>query len=429
MAVSQKWMDAVRKNKTRVKLWSVKTTFAIPGGWKGNSSVIGILNMRIAIRPYGAKWVSTGIECPKGCISGGRIIVPEGDLLLKKIKEECDELELTVLRIFTLMKTKTTCPTPREVAEKLKEENTQVVVASSFDDCVKEFRESKEKDWTESTMGFLDNMLAALKRFMEKELHVEQVVLHEMNTKFLTRFQLWMARCGEKTGKGLAPSSVYQYILKLTQVLEFAYINDYITVNPCDKFEITHLKGEDAPDMLDRKISLPNQHKLESTTIVHDERLEHGRLLMLLQSWTGFSYEDLCQYNIKACIYTNLLGQKEIRYNRTKTGELGLIPYFPETQALLEKLEFQNHPGNYRTYLRLVEAVFAYFEIPMADQDGTHTLRHLFGNRMLERGFTMESVSRMMGHKSTEVTESIYARVNSEKIQSDYAYVKKREAI
>jgi integrase len=438
MAANANWLASMaerRKRKggkgTGIKMWQIRTSFSIPGG----EDPIGRVNLKVAIRPYGHKDCSTDIKAPRACIKTGRIQVPDGDEYLKKLRTECDQLELTAHRAFVSLKLPGKCPTPREVIDKMKAWAIPINIANTFDDCVKEFRDSKKDEWTPNTEKFLDNMLAALKRFMTQELHVEQILLHEINVKFLTRFQLWMKRCGtggryvsKNTGKGLSPSSVRQYMMKLTQVLEFAYINDYISVNPCDKFEIMNPQAENAPDQLDRKVSVAHQNKLESTPLM-DDNLERGRLLIILQTWTGFSYEDLVQHVMKNCIHKSLTGIKEIRYNRVKTGELAMIPLFDETVTILEKLQWNNNPGPYRTYLRLVKTVFAHFGIPLEDQDGTHTPRHLFGNRMLEKGFTMESVSRMMGHGSVTITESIYAKINSDKIQADYSYVKKREAM
>lgn len=426
---SQSWLDSIRRNrnKSKVKKFGIATSFVQPNPGGKGAPVSEIL-LRVSIRPYGSKQCSTDIKVPRGSIRDGRIQVPPGDEYMKKLREEADEVERMAHRAFMSLKLPHSCPTPRQVIEKMKILGASIVVTNSFNQCVDEFRASKKEEWSANTEKFLDNALAALRRFMKKELFVEEILLHEMNEKFLTRFQLWMKRAGEKTGKGLAPESVYQYMLKICQVLEFAYYQDYISTNPCDKFSISQPKAENAPDQLDRKVSVADQQRLESTQIF-DERLERGRLLILLQTWTGFCYEDMVQNHIKNCIQRSLNGEREIRYNRQKTGELALIPLFKETEAILEKLGWNNNPGQYRTYLRLVEAVFAHFGILLNDQDGTHVPRHIFGNRMLEKGFTMESVSRMMGHGSVRITEEIYAKVNSDKIQADYTYVKKREAI
>lgn len=419
-----KWMMMPKgKGKLKVRFHCMHTSFSMTG----QDTPLPTLRLRISIRPYGSILTYCTIKAPKGSIRDGRVHVPPGDEYLGAIRRECDELELKAHRAFMSLKTDVYCPTPREVADKLKAMGTNVNITNSFSKCVDEFRDSMSIEWSAGTYAVMDNSMAALRRFMKVELHQEELLLHELTYKFLTRFQLWLRRCGNKDGKPLSQTTVYQYVLKLTQVLEFAFMNDYISVNPCEKFNIMQPEAENAPDQLDRKISVVSQNLLESTPIM-DERLERGRLLMVLQTWTGLSYGDMCQYSIKNIIHTSLTSShvKEIRYNRVKTGELAIVPLFDETKAVLEKLEWDNHPGNYRNYLRLVMAVFAHFNIPMEERDGTHVPRHLFGNRMLEKGFSMESVSRMMGHASVTITENVYAKINSDKIQADYMYVQKR---
>lgn len=424
--VKNKWMAMKKSRGSAVKMFCMHTTFAMTG----KDNPLPNLRLRISIRPYGHLQMYTSIKAPKGSVSDGRVQVPPGDEYMAAIRKDCDNLEIKAHRAFMALKTESYCPTPREVADKLKSMDSQVSIANSFDKCVEEFRDSMRVEWTENTYKMMDNAMAALKRFMKSELHQEELLLHELNFKFLTRFQLWLRRCGNKDGKPLAQDSVRQYLIKITQVLDFAFMNDYISVNPCDKFNIMQPKAENAPDQLDRKVSVVSQTLIESTAIV-DERLERTRLLMVLQTWTGLSYEDLCQNSIKNIIHTSLSSNnvKEIRYNRVKTGELAIVPLFEETKAVLEKLGWDNNPGNYRNYLRAVQAVWAHFSIPMEDKDGTHVPRHLFGNRMLEKGFSMESVSRMMGHSSIRITESVYAKINSDKIQADYMYVQKRATI
>lgn len=69
------------------------------------------------------------------------------------------------------------------------------------------------------------------------------------------------------------------------------------------------------------------------------------------------------------------------------------------------------------------------YDIPREKGDSSHMFRHMFGAMMLRRGFTIEAVSRMMGHASIEETQRTYGTVDSEKIHADYSKIKKIEGI
>jgi site-specific recombinase XerD len=107
-----------------------------------------------------------------------------------------------------------------------------------------------------------------------------------------------------------------------------------------------------------------------------------------------------------------------------KNGQLAIVPLFPETEQLLKKLKNNVNPGPYKIYLRRIKKLFIHFGIPLEEKQGTHIGRHIFGSEMLEMGFSMESVSRMMGHSTTKETEKVYAKINYDKIKSDYDRIK-----
>lgn len=49
-----------------------------------------------------------------------------------------------------------------------------------------------------------------------------------------------------------------------------------------------------------------------------------------------------------------------------------------------------------------------------------HSIRHLFAMRALNNGMRVETVSKILGHNSVDLTLSIYARLLTETIQREY---------
>ena len=134
-------------------------------------------------------------------------------------------------------------------------------------------------------------------------------------------------------------------------------------------------------------------------------------------------YADMTDnFIIATRIRKDLCVKDAIIYNRSKSGELAILPLFPELKTIIDDLKGNVSPGEYSSYLQGVKRMLKTFNVPSPKVNavGAHTGRHVFGERMLALGFSMESISRCMGHTSIRVTEKLYAKVDDTKIFSDY---------
>jgi hypothetical protein len=299
----------------------------------------------------------------------------------------------------------------------------------------------------ENTAKVYNYILAnALKRYLKNVYNTDDVFLDEIDTVFVYRFDMFMGSSLTRHGKPYAPGSITEVINKLVAVVAFAFktgeidkdvLSTYTRISKTSKDENLVKNYRDAVTW---KMDPKDLHKIETVTPagkalneeIEDSKNQNGynlvrtRLCFLLQTWTGFAYADLVgNRNVKEVIRLDMTGKESIIYHRAKNGELALVPLFPQAKAILEALEYNPHPNcSYDTYLRKIKALFRYYNIEMDDKEGTHVGRHLFGSRMLNMGFSMEAISRMMGHTSIRETEKVYARVDLTKINLDYDRIK-----
>lgn len=258
------------------------------------------------------------------------------------------------------------------------------------------------------------------KEFLRLEYGDDNLPLTDFDVRMLTRFSLWLRQGGRKPHYCMMLVSMVQTLFR--HAMRMRIIESYpfeLYDEPMDNI----LKN--APDMLDRKMPKEDLAVLENTTL-GDPRKENTRLLFLFQRWTGMAWVDLQHYGarIKECMREDLQKRAVLQYNRVKTGEVAIIPLFPETRDLLKRLQFNVEPPAYMTYMDRLKSLFDYLGLNKEGL-GAHTGRHIFGSEMLEMGFTMEAVSRMMGHSTTKQTEAVYAKVNAEKIFADVERIKK----
>lgn len=183
-----------------------------------------------------------------------------------------------------------------------------------------------------------------------------------------------------------------------------------IEKNPYDDFRIP-----DAP----RRINYLTAQELQKVRNYKGiPRLEKVRDLFLFQCLTGLAYADMQQLNMTDIQHTQ--GQRYIVNNRKKTSTLQLIPLMPEAWDII-----QQYAEDDKCFPRISNQKMNAYLHEIQDITGinkpltTHLGRHTFATLMLAKGLPLESVSHILGHTSTRVTQ-IYARVVFEKLQEDF---------
>jgi integrase len=163
---------------------------------------------------------------------------------------------------------------------------------------------------------------------------------------------------------------------------------------------------------------------------VEKENLRRVRDWFVFSTFTGLSYADLRQLSDNH-IVTAPDGSQWIEMKRKKTGtefrvRLMEIPlqiikkYRPERMG---KRIFNTYPRNYMC--KLMKELGKLCNIEGITY---HSARHNFGTHItLSMGVPIETVSRMMGHKSI-VTTQIYAKVTDKKVDEDMKRLKERTA-
>ena len=192
----------------------------------------------------------------------------------------------------------------------------------------------------------------------------------------------------------------------LTRAVKMALIKE----NPYDNFRIPEAR---------RRVTFLTPDELENIRQYSGPpRVEKIRDLFLFQCLTGMSYADM-QHLQPAHIH-----QRADRYyitnTRRKTGNLQLIPLMHEALKLIEKHRDDTHcfprisNQKMNAYLKEIQDIKG-ISTPLT----THVARHTFATLMLGKGLPLETVSHILGHTSTRITQ-VYAKIVFEKIDEDF---------
>jgi integrase len=139
--------------------------------------------------------------------------------------------------------------------------------------------------------------------------------------------------------------------------------------------------------------------------------------LFLFQCYTGLAYAELQAFDPMV----HLVEQHDMTWlmiNRHKSGSGTILPFFPEARAILEKY------GNwlpvitnqkYNSYLKEVGEICG-----IEKYLTTHIARKTFATLKLNAGYSIEAVSKMVGHKNISITQTHYATPGMERILNEY---------
>jgi integrase len=147
--------------------------------------------------------------------------------------------------------------------------------------------------------------------------------------------------------------------------------------------------------------------------------------MFLFSCYTGFAYIDVANLTLDH-IKDGPNGKKWLIKCRQKTGIPERVPLLPPALQIINK--YADHPKTEKNGRLLPlpsnQKVNAYLK-ELSDICGIetqitfHIARHTFASTVaLENGVPIDSVSKMLGHRSIKTTQ-IYARVSDRKISED----------
>ena len=168
-----------------------------------------------------------------------------------------------------------------------------------------------------------------------------------------------------------------------------------------------NIEKDKDPGSLHKFLTLEEFHKLQSAKMP-TECLEQVRDLFVFQTYTCMAYKDLANFDLSRgtrrpdgrIIYTS---------KRGKTGEeftfLVLKPAMSILNKYNGKLPMLSNV-NYNKYLKVVAQAAG-----IDKQLTTHWARHTGATILLNEGIDMETVAKILGHSSTRITRSTYAKL------------------
>ena len=265
----------------------------------------------------------------------------------------------------------------------------------------------------ESTYCGLVADYKSLLLFMKSKKNAEDIVIEELEKSFIEDYYNWMlGTCA------LANSTVFGRVNTLKWLMYIAQEKGWIRVHPFASFECI-------PEY--KRRSFLSEEELQR--IIHIEprykRQRAMRDMFLFMCFTGLSYVDL-----KAITYDNIHTDSDggtwLMGNRIKTGVAYVVKLLPIAIELIEKYrgtdEKKDSPecvfpvGEYNA-MRLSLGIIGR-KCNCRVEVTPHIGRHTFAVLAILKGMPLETLQKVLGHKSILSTQ-VYAELINPKVGED----------
>lgn len=323
-----------------------------------------------------------------------------------------------------------------KLVEKLKEEDVPLTAVSLRDAYLGKDQKYKmlleifqeHNNQVDSLVG-RDFAAGTAERYRTAKSHLAEYIQHDHRKKdipvkqvdhaFITGFEYYL-----KTQRKCSHNSAVKYVVNFKKIIRIAYVNGWISKDPFVNWKARTKNVE--REFLTAEELL----RLMDTAFQH-ERLEHVRDCFVFCCFTGLAYADVKKLTHDDFV-TGIDGELWINTKRTKTKTKSNIPVLPTALMILEKYEDSPYLVNDKVLPVLTNQKMNAYLKEIAVLSGikknltTHLARHTFATTVtLSNGVSIESVSKMLGHKSLRTTQH-YAKILNRKVSEDMQVLRKK---
>ncbi len=274
------------------------------------------------------------------------------------------------------------------------------------------------KEYAPGTLERYETSLKHTKDFLMWKYNITDIDILKIDHAFISDYEFYL-----HTVRNCANNTAVKYIKNFNKIIKICLANHWMDKNPFANYKSkvkevdrVYLSEEEIQEIINKDFGT--------------DRLSLVRDIFLFSCFTGLAYIDVKNLT-KSHVSIGIDGEKWIFTHRQKTESASKIPILPVTQMIIDK--YENHPqalnqdrllpilGNQKmnAYLKEIAAV-----CNINKELTFHIARHTFATTVtLTNGVSIESVSKMLGHKNLRTTQH-YAKVLDKKVSEDMKILK-----
>ena len=279
-----------------------------------------------------------------------------------------------------------------------------------FDDYIKDYSKLVGVSKTKKTCDRYILTRRRIEEFMQSEYKRTDISVNDVNPKFIAGFEIFL-----RTQYKLSNNYVMKMIQRFRSIYQVAIDNGWANKNPFVSFKLKFENTERGYLTMAELTNLMNKQ-------LPSKRLEQIRDVFVFSCFTGLAYCDAQALTAEHII----VGPNKahwLRTHRKKTSAPVDVPLLEIPLQILAKYEGRCPngkllpiPSNQKCndYLKEIASICG-----IEKRLTFHLARHTFATTVtLTNGVPIESVSKMLGHRSLKTTQ-IYAKIVNDKLAED----------
>lgn len=229
--------------------------------------------------------------------------------------------------------------------------------------------------------------------FLRHKLHKSDILIAQVTPSFVEQFYVYLTAY-------MDINTAIHKMKSLKKVFRYAQEEGYIKAMPF-KIRMTQKNLEYTPLTIDELRRIKEKD-------FGVERLNQVRDVFIFACYSGLAFSDLKSL-CKADMRIDEDGKAWIIKARHKTRVISQIPLMNITQEIWEKYDFKLpvlSNQKYNGYLKEIADICG-----IKKKLHSHLARHTFATILLNNGMDILSVSKILGHSNSRITEKVYAKM------------------
>jgi integrase/recombinase XerD len=312
-----------------------------------------------------------------------------------------DKLAYTLNRIYIDQTFTGNNPTPSEIKDIYTNKLTRITELAPLmaDYAIEKFKQNK----SERIFKLNNRYIAAINKALNVCL-IKKISIDDCNALFYDK----ITNCFYHKMQYSA-----SYIRKITgfikSALTYAYNRGFTSRFPIS-YKVSFANAQNIVYLTDAEIKQLAEHRF------NDNRLQKVSDCFLVQCYTGLSYIDLKNLSADNIIVDNNHVWINIRRQKVQTSEC-VIPVLSNIKDLLHKYNYKLPVISNQQYNKALKEIGN--QLQLSKNLTTHVGRKTFATLLLNKNVPIETVSALLGHSNTRITQKHYAKVLNMKIVKD----------
>ena len=275
----------------------------------------------------------------------------------------------------------------------------------------------------EFAAGTLERYKTSLKHtqeFLEWKYGLTDICIKDIDHPFITEYEYFL-----RSVRKCSNNTAVKYIKNFKKIIKICIANGWLDKDPFVNYKSKMREVE-------REFLTQEEVQTIYGKEMVTDRLNQVRDIFVFACFTGLAYIDVKNLT-KSNISLGIDGGKWIFTHRQKTETASRIPLLPIAEEIIQK--YAEHPvcsnkdtllpvlsnQNMNAYLKEIAGVCG-----INKELTFHIARHTFATTItLTNGVPIESVSKMLGHKSLRTTQH-YAKILDKKVSEDMQLLREK---